>query len=136
MSIKFHAVQRKDPRDRTLPGKYYAELTNRYEITFEQLLGEITDMSTVSVGDTYNVMQTLIHLIKKHLLEGRTVKLGDLGSFYLTVNSNGKDTADEVDAKGIVQANIRYRPSMKLKEVLNRLSFQKTLVNGTQAIGG
>jgi len=136
MAIKFHAVQRKDPRDRNLPGKYYAEINNRYEITFEQLLGEITDMSTVSVGDTYNVMQTLIHLIKKHLQEGRNLKLGDLGSFYLTINSDGKDTMDEVDAKSIVQANIRYRPSVKLKEILNRLSFQKSLVNGTPAAGG
>jgi predicted histone-like DNA-binding protein len=136
MAIKFHAVQRKDPRDRTLPGKYYAEIVNRYEISFEQFLNEITDMSTVTVGDTYNVMQTSIHLLKKHLQEGRAVRLGDMGTFYLTVNSEGKDSIDDVDAKSIVQANIRYRPSVKLKEILNRLSFQKTLVNGTQANGG
>ena len=136
MAIKFHAVQRKDPRDRTLPGKYYAEIVNRYEISFEQFLNEITDMSTVTVGDTYNVMQTSIHLMKKHLQEGRIVRLGDLGSFYLTISSDGKDAIDDVDAKSIVQANIRYRPSVKLKEILNRLSFQKTLVNGTQANGG
>ena len=130
MSIKFHVLQRQDPRDRTLPGKFYAALTNRYEITFDQLLNEITDMSTVSIGDTYNVLQTLIHLIKKHLQEGRTLKVGDLGTFYTTINSKGRDTLEEVDSSSIIKANIRFRAGVKLKDAMDRLSYKKVQENG------
>lgn len=130
MSIKFHAVQRQDPRDRTLPGKFYAAMTDRYEISFDQLLQEITDISTVSIGDTHNVLQTLIHLIRKHLQEGRTLKVGDLGTYYVTINSNGEDSIEDVDANSIKKANIRFRAGVKLKDAMSRLSFQKVQENG------
>lgn len=130
MSIKYHVLQRQDPRDRTLPGKFYAALTNRYEITFDELLNEIIDISTVSIGDTYNVLQSLIHLIKKHLQEGRTLKVGDLGTFYVTINSEGMETEEEVDANTIQKANIRFRPSVKLKDAMNRLKFSRIDENG------
>ena len=130
MSIKFHIVQRQDPRDRTLPGKFYAEMTDRYEISFDQLLNEITDMSTVSIGDTYNVLQTLIHLIKKHLQEGRILRIADLGTFYTTIKSAGENVKEEVGANSIIRTNIRFRASVKLKDAINRLSFQKVHENG------
>jgi predicted histone-like DNA-binding protein len=118
-------VERRDPRDRSLPPKYYASLSNRYEIGFEELLTEITDLSTVSVGDTYNVIQSLTHLIRKHLQNGRTLKVGDLGIFYATINSDGKDTGTEVDANSIKKAQIRFRPSVKLKSAMNNLKFTR-----------
>jgi predicted histone-like DNA-binding protein len=130
MSIKYQVLQRQDPRDRSVPGKFYAALTKRYEITFDELLNEIIDISTVSIGDTYNVLQTLIHLIKKHLQEGRTLKVGDLGTFYVTINSDGKDSDQEVDSNSIKKANIRFRPSVKLKDAMNRLKFNRIDENG------
>jgi predicted histone-like DNA-binding protein len=125
MSVRYHIVERRDPRDRSLPPKYYASLSNRYEIGFEELLTEITDLSTVSVGDTYNVIQSLAHLIRKHLQNGRTLKVGDLGIFYATINSDGKDTGTEVDANCIKKAQIRFRPSVKLKSAMNNLKFTR-----------
>jgi predicted histone-like DNA-binding protein len=130
MSIKYQVLQRQDPRDRSVPSKFYAALTKRYEITFDELLNEIIDISTVSIGDTYNVLQTLIHLIKKHLQEGRTLKVGDLGTFYVTINSDGKDSDQEVDSNSIKKANIRFRPSVKLKDAMNRLKFNRIDENG------
>ena len=130
MSTNFHVVQRQDPRDRTLPGKFYAEMTDRYEITFDQLLEEITEISTVSIGDTYNVLQTLIQLIKKHLKAGRILRVGDLGTLYTTINSKGEDSIEDVDASSIIRTNIRFRASVKLKDAVRRLSFHKVHENG------
>lgn len=125
MAIKFHVVQRQDPRDRTLPVKFYAAISDRYEITFDQLLDEITDISTVSIGDTHNVLQTLIHLIKKHLQEGRTLRVGDLGTFYTSINSAGEDKKEDVDANSIKKASIRFRPSVKLKDGLTPVKLSE-----------
>ena len=130
MSTNFHVVQRQDPRDRTLPGKFYAEMTDRYEITFDQLLEEITEISTVSIGDTYNVLQTLIQLIKKHLREGRILRVGDLGTLYTTINSKGENAKEDVDVNSIKRTNIRFRASVKLKDAVRRLSFHKVHENG------
>ena len=134
MSTNFHVVQRQDPRDRTLPGKFYAEMTDRYEITFDQLLEEITEISTVSIGDTYNVLQTLIQLIKKHLKAGRILRVGDLGTLYTTINSKGEDSKEDVDASSIIRTNIRFRASVKLKDAVRRLSFHKVNENGKSRV--
>ena len=130
MSNKFKVVQRLDPRDRTLPGKYYAEQTDRYVINFDELLGEITTISTVSIGDTYNVLHTLIQQIKKHLQEGRILRVGELGTFYTTIKSEGKESQDEVDASTIKKVFIRFRPGVKLKEAIKNLKFQRVRENG------
>ena len=130
MPINFHVVQRQDPRDRTLPGKFYAEMTDRYEITFDQLLNEITDISTVSIGDTYNVLQTLNQLIRKHLKEGRILRVGDLGTIYTTISSKGENAKEDVDAHSIKKTNIRFRAGVKLKDAISRLSFHKVHDNG------
>ena len=130
MPINFHVVQRQDPRDRTLQGKFYAEMIDRYEITFDQLLNEITDISTVSIGDTYNVLQTLIQLIKKHLKEGRILRVGDLGTLYTTISSKGENAKEDVDANSIKKTNIRFRAGVKLKDAISRLSFHKVHDNG------
>lgn len=130
MAIKYHVVERRDPRDRTLPPKFYAAMSNRYDIEFEELLNEITDLSTVSIGDTYNVLQSLAHLIRKHLQNGRTLKVGDLGIFYATISSEGKDTEEEVDVNSIRKAQIRFRPSVKLKNAMRYLKFSRIDENG------
>ncbi len=126
MAVKYHVVQRKDPRDSNLPVKYYAEITDRYEINYNQLLKEITDISTVSIGDTYNVLQTLSYLIKKNIQEGRSLNIGDLGIFYMTLNSEGNLSPDDVNSKNITRSVIRFRACRSLKEVLYRLSFKKS----------
>ena len=136
MPINFHVVQRQDPRDRTLPGKFYAEMTDRYEITFDQLLNEITDISTVSIGDTYNVLQTLNQLIRKHLKEGRILRVGDLGTLYTTISSKGENAKEDVDANSIKKTNIRFRAGVKLKDAISRLSFHKVHDNGAPPGGG
>jgi predicted histone-like DNA-binding protein len=130
MAMNYHVVERFDPRDRTLPPKHYASLTNRYTIEFEELLDEITDLSTVSIGDTFNVLKSLSHLIRKHLQNGRTLNVGDLGIFYATISSEGKDSVEDVDANSIKKAHIRFRPSIKLKDAMRKLKFHKIDENG------
>lgn len=130
MSINYHIVPRKDPRDASKPTKYYAEITNRYVIDFDQVLNEITDISSVSIGDTYNVLYTLSYIVKKHIQQGRIIDVGELGRFYLTLQSNGVENPDELDAYNISKSMIRFRASKGIKEVLNRISFRKHEPNG------
>jgi predicted histone-like DNA-binding protein len=116
-----------DPRDLSQPGKFYARLTNRYKITFQELMEEISMVSSVSIGDTFNVLHTLNELLQKHLENGRSISLGNLGDFYISVNSRAEETPEKVDVNSIIKSNVRFRPGWGLKEALRRLRFQKAM---------
>ena len=58
----------------------------------------LSEMSTVSKGDTYAVLMGLGEVLGDMMEMGNTVKLDGLGTFYLVGNANGQgvDTPEEV----------------------------------------
>ena len=58
----------------------------------------LSEMSTVSKGDTYAVLSGLGEVLGSMMEQGNSVKLDGLGTFYLVGNANGQgvDTPDEV----------------------------------------
>ena len=58
------------------------------------------------------------------LLNGQSVQLGDWGTFYLTLNSNGVDTEAEVSATQVKKINIRFRVGKELQEAINKAQLR------------
>jgi hypothetical protein len=68
------------------------------------------------------------------LRHGRPVRLSTLGTFFLTLNSEGFDNDEELTSDGIKTANIRFRPGKRLKKMIKTLDFVKvTNGNGVTA---
>jgi predicted histone-like DNA-binding protein len=125
MSAKFHAVPRMNPRDLSQAQKYYATLVDRQGIEKDELYDFVSLMSTVSEADTYAVIKALKMLIIKNLEQGRTVKIGDLGYFYVTISGEGKDTPEEVDASSIKKIRVRFRPGPFLAKAARDIKFER-----------
>jgi len=125
MKPKMKAVQRPDPRDRSLPGKFYPTIHSNGTIGMRQLMGDITAMTSLSTSDVGAMLEALIHLIPKYLLMGIRVDLGDFGSYYLTIQGEGKDTAEEVDSNAVTKKMIRFLPGVILKEAIDKMKFEK-----------
>ncbi len=71
------------------------------------------------------LLRSLEHNIITELKAGRIVRLGSLGSFQVSLSSDGKPTADEVSALDIVKNRINFRPGKKLRQMLQLVSYQK-----------
>ena len=56
------------------------------------------------------------------LAETRTVRLGDVGSLFVTLRSKGSKNADEFTPALIKAVNIRFRPSTFLRKELAKLA--------------
>ena len=128
MSVKFKAVERVNPRDVTLPKKFYAKLKSGDDVSFEELADLISKVSNLNYGEVLGMLGTLIEIIEIQLKHGRPVRLNTLGTFYLTLRSAGFDTDEELTADGIKKANIRFRPGKRLKKMIQTLDYMK--VNG------
>lgn len=125
MSIKYHVIPRKNPQEPEAPEKFYAASVADGKTDFERLAQLISYQSTVTEADCMAVLVSLEHNIMEELAQGRIVALGRIGSFQVSISSEGKDEEAEVTVHQIVKNRILFRPAKRLRQMLTNLSYQK-----------
>ena len=123
--IKIKSVSKVNPQDITLPAKFYAQIISAGKTGIEELTELVSDGSTVRENDIHAVVIGLVNVIINELKKGRSVEFGTLGTFKLSVNSEGSATTDEVNTGNIKKTKILYRPGKKLQKLLKVLDFTK-----------
>lgn len=80
--------------------------------TTDDVAALLSEMSTVTPGDTYAVLMNLGPVLGKLMSSGRSVKLKGIGTFYYTCRSEGTgvDTPEEVGPAQITSVQIRFIP--------------------------
>ena len=106
-------------------GKWYGHVVTTETMSYQQLCKHISEHNSVYGEDVcLGVANKLRTCLREQLLEGKKVQFGDLGTFYLSVRSEG--TAKESDFNLGVNINglyLRFQPS---RQDVNDLS-SKTL---------
>ena len=70
-------------------------------------------------------LEAFLQIVPEEITEGRIVKLGDFGSFGLTLSSEGVDAeADFISAK-TKKYTVRFRPGKLFKEVISNAGYEK-----------
>ena len=126
--IKLKFLKRKNPRDLNAPEKYYAAAVTAGSTDLNELADMVASQSTVSKADCYAVLTALESNVIRELRQGRMVKLGELGSYRLSIASEGRDTIDEVNTSMVKKAKILFRPGKGLRNMLKTLDFKKAKV--------
>lgn len=126
MPVKFKAVAKRNPSDVSAAPKYYASAVATGQAQLKALSKKVAQESTVSEADAFAVIKALVSVMKNELSDGRIVRLDDLGSFQISVSSEGKDEASQVTATSIKKAKINYRPAKEIKDMLLTLSYEKS----------
>jgi len=85
----------------------------------------IEKICTVSGADIRAVLYAMVDVAVDSLADGTIVRLGDLGSLRATISSEGKDTAQEVNANAIRSTSVIFTPGTRIKEMLATAKFQK-----------
>lgn len=105
-------MARKNPINHSV--KYYIGLDQQTPMRREVFLDGVEKRSTLSSADCKGAVDAIEYEIKQALLNGNTVRLGDLGSFSLTVTSEGQDTKAAVSANNIKRVRVKFFPSVTL----------------------
>jgi predicted histone-like DNA-binding protein len=122
---KYKVIQLVNPRDPQAAKRYYARLVNTGEITLRELSEMIADISTVSRVDVMAVLEAFVMLMSRQLRNGRTVRLGSLGSFALSGSSMGHLKKEEVNSNSIKSVKVIFRPGKEILESLKGIKFTK-----------
>jgi predicted histone-like DNA-binding protein len=123
--MKYKLVTRANPQDRTKQKLYAAPVLDG-KITPNDLKKEIVQLSSLSRGDVSNVIESLIEVIPKYLLMGKSVSLGELGTLRLTFTSEGVDSESEFAAGKIKGVRVLFTPSVPLRQSIKEIGFEKT----------
>ncbi len=126
MSIQFKAIGRGRPG--VVGGgeiKYYASIVRDRRVDLRRFITQISELNTVNTADVYAVLESFLQLTTRHLSQGRTVDLGQLGIFSISVKSKGEDSPEDVNRGSIKNYKVLFRPSLEMKENLNRVKFEK-----------
>lgn len=126
MPIKYKAVSQAQPGIKGGGNyQYYARICERQNINLIQLCERIALMSTFSRGDVFGVVESLLDIIPTYLNDGYNVKLGDFGTFSLSLTSDPVDTVDKLTSKKIKKTNIKFRPGVEFKMAVKNPEFVK-----------
>ncbi|MEQ9441390.1 MAG: hypothetical protein RIG62_20260 [Cyclobacteriaceae bacterium] len=136
MSIPYNVISKSNPNRPEDPPKYYAVAHSSGDADFRALAREIAEITTVSVPDAIAVLESLVMIIPRHIEKGEIIRLGELGSLRVTINSEGSDTEGEVNAGNVKKANYRFSAGPELKQTLKILKYQKAKKLATPPPGG
>lgn len=121
----YKAVQKANPRKLDEPNKYFAAAVNSGEANYRDLINAMAKNSTVSTPDVLAVIESLFEVIPEFLEEGKIVRLGELGSFTILLQSEGQERKEDVNIHTIKGNRIRFIPSKELKRKLRNIHYGK-----------
>lgn len=131
MSLYFNVVPKVNPRrPRSGERKYYAVLKSLGMVDEVEVARQLSEVTMRTPQEAEYAIHQFEKILLCNLLNGHTVKLGELGSFSLTINSHGCDSAEEVTADCIKNVNLNFRPSEKVKQAVNNVDFYSSCDDG------
>ena len=125
MAIVFKVIRKSLPNAPKGTKKFYASANATGITDMDTLTKEIEKISTVSGADIRAVLYSLVDIIPDHLSEGKSVWLGELGHFRVSLSSEGKASEEEVTPAAIKKAKIIFTPGSRFNDMLKTLSFKK-----------
>ena len=125
MAIEYVMLEKGNPTNPQAPKKWYANAKNNGSVSLKELNKEITKYCRVSPETTFFVLNALTKVLCDNLANGKIVRLGDFGSFQITLSSEGAESAEKFNSSQIKKPKVVFRPSADIKEMLNALEFKK-----------
>ncbi|NQZ79155.1 MAG: hypothetical protein HRT61_24005 [Ekhidna sp.] len=126
MSVKFRTQAKGQPG--VVGGgdiKYYATIVRGDKADVRSIMEEIFELNIAHPGVVLSVLEGFLSRVNYHLINGRAIELGQLGSFYPSISSTASELSDEVNATNIQKFKVVFRPSKLLRKRMSRVEFIK-----------
>lgn len=123
MSIFLKPVQRRNPADKDAPMKWYPVQYTTKLVDETEVAELIADETTLNPMEAQMAIRQLRKVVQRLLLDGKSVKLGNWGTFNVTLSTEGADAKDALTARNVKVVNINFQPGTELKAAMQRADF-------------
>ena len=104
---------------------YYAKAKHSGVVDIKRIANDISKYCTLTTPDIIAVLQSFLDKFPEYLMDSQKVNLQPFGSYKLALNSESKETEEEVTAKTIKGVRVLFTPSVELKKALTSVKFKK-----------
>ncbi len=103
-------------------------------MTIEKFAKHIATHGCVySRADISAILYLAVDCMREQLLEGKKIRLGDLGDFSVSLSSKGAETADKFSAQNITGVNVNWECGSEFKNLLADAEFNLVASRSAQA---
>lgn len=103
---------------------HYLSKEKSEPIDYEDLVSEMESESTVTRHDIKAVVSALDEWLVAYMLEGYSVRLGDLGTFRCSVQAEAQESEELVTAQTITAVKVKFDPSPRLREAVGKAELE------------
>ncbi|RHR40171.1 DNA-binding protein [Parabacteroides sp. AF18-52] len=138
MGILVKAIQRINPRNKNAAKKWFAVQNSAGLVSETKVAELIADETTLNAAEALMSIRQLYKILLRLLLSGNSVKLGNWGTFSITLNCKGVEKKEDLKATDIMRVNINFQPGEEMKIALQKAEFVwiDKLVEGKVNAGG
>ena len=112
--------------------KYYATAVQDRTMEFEDFVTHISEHnSPYSRGTVHGVLMDTLDCLQELILDGKSVRLSDLGLFSIGMTSRGEESADKVSANSITGVHLIVRNTKNWSNAELRKACKITALDGT-----
>ena len=125
MSVRYCIMPRRNPRNLLASEKYYLRAKSVGKIDRDYLIKDMLRYVSLTPEEASAAINYLFEAVPRFLKLGFYVKLGTLGSFRATINSEGAEMVEEASTDLVKRIRIRFVCGKELKEEINKSSLEK-----------
>lgn len=132
--IDFSVYLQPNPMDETAAPKAYAKAQMRELMTFGKFVDHITKHNGVYTrGTVRGVVIDMCECLVEQLLEGKKIQMGELGSFWVSLTSEGAESMEKFSSSNIKAVNIIFTPGTDFENLIGKAEFNLVASRVAQA---
>lgn len=110
-----------------IPGKekngFFAAKVSSGTVELNSLCKHVSDRCSMTGADVKGVIEALILEFKLELLSGKSISLGELGTFNASITSMVVEKKEDLKPRMVAVKTITYLPSPRLKKLMKEAKF-------------
>lgn len=123
MSIFLKPIQRINPQKPNDPKKWYPVQYTTKMVDENEVAMMIADETTLNPMEAAMAIRQLRKVVERLLLDGKSVKLGDWGSFNVSLNTEGADTKEALTAANVKKVIVNFQAGDDLRNAMQKADF-------------
>lgn len=124
--MEFKVTMRSNPKDETGTKKFHPFPAYSGTKTLTDIAKDISYSTTLTPVDVKAVIEALVVVLEKELLNGTKIKIDHFGIFKVSFGGTGHENPDEVTVKDIGGVKIVFIPDPELRKRIKAfITFEK-----------
>ena len=113
---------------------YFATAQYTEVMGIEKFARHIADHGTTySCADIMAILYMAVDCMREQLLEGKKIRLGELGDFSVALSSKGAETAEKFSSQNIQRVTVCWEPGSEFRNLLADAEFNLVATRSAQA---